>query len=220
MLSLSSCEGIFSGIYDNAIQTDKEFGFVLHNEKSHRGRIYIDASDRTKWHYISFGSRQVEEVTMNVVMTDTLIDNTPSRDTTVVNPVPEEWDFAIHRYDVKTNQGAAKETDFTDLDKFEASFADSDQGYVEDIWTTDKISVDLSHMMDGIVVCAEDFFNPTLSRWMNTDTSSMPPTYTLSHRIYVLRMADGRRAALKLVNYLSESAQSGVLTIDYIYPFE
>ena len=51
MLSLSACNGIFEEIYD-APTVGGEFGFVAVDDATHTGRIYIDATDYTEWHYI------------------------------------------------------------------------------------------------------------------------------------------------------------------------
>jgi hypothetical protein len=73
-------------------------------------------------------------------------------------------------------------------------------------------------MMDGYLSYVESDYNATLSQWLNVDTSNMPPTYTLSNKIYILRLADGSKAALKLENYMNESAIKGYMTISYMYP--
>ena len=76
----------------------------------------------------------------------------------------------------------------------------------------------MSQMMDGIILYAEDYWNPCLSRWLDVDTSTMPPIYTLSGKIYLLRLKDGTCAALRLVNFLNDSAIKGYMTIAYLYP--
>lgn len=50
MLSLSACNGIFENIYDEPLSKEKkEFGFIVVDDKSNTGRIYIDATDYTEW---------------------------------------------------------------------------------------------------------------------------------------------------------------------------
>jgi hypothetical protein len=46
----------------------------------------------------------------------------------------------------------------------------------------------------------------------------MPPSYTLSNKIYILKLADGSKAALKLENYMNDAAVKGYMTIRYMYP--
>ncbi len=202
MLSLSACNGIFEDIYDEPLTEEKkEFGFIVVDDKSCTGRIYIDATDYTEWHYIDLLNKEV--VTKNV-----------DEDT------PANWDFAVHRYDAKTNGGAVVECSAADFGSVHNINAIPEESFVADEWTTDKITVDMSQMMDGIILYAEDYYNPCLSRWLNVDTSTMPPIYTLSGKIYLLKLSDGSCAAIRLSNYMSDAAIKGFMTIDYLYPVQ
>ena len=60
--------------------------------------------------------------------------------------------------------------------------------YVEDVWTTAKIAIDMSGMMDGNIVYMESYYNEELSKWLNVDKSNMPPTYTLSNKVYMVKL--------------------------------
>jgi hypothetical protein len=73
-------------------------------------------------------------------------------------------------------------------------------------------------MMDGYLTYTESDYNTELSKWLDVDTSNMPPTYTLSNKVYVVRLSDGTRAAVKLDNYMDAAGIKGVLTSRYIYP--
>lgn len=200
MLSLSSCHGIFGGIYDEPIEeTSDGFGFIKINEATRTGTIYIDASDYTKWNYISLKDKKV---------VTTLYDEQQ----------PENWDFAVHRYDAKTNDASVFETEYYDLTDISSVSKFSGADFVADEWTTNKITIDMSQMMEGIIKYAEDFYNPCLSKWLNVDTSSMPPVYTLSEKVYILKLQDGTYAALKLSDFMNTSGIKGFMTIDYLYP--
>lgn len=202
MLSLSACNGIFEDIYDAPQPEEtKTYGFVFVDNGARTGRIYIDATDYTEWHYIDLHDKRVET-------------------TAVDGAAPESWDFAIHRYDAKTNGGAAAESAAPDFGTLPAVSSIPAETFVSDEWTTNKITVDMSHMMDGVIVYAEDFYNPCLSQWLHVDTSTMPPIYTLSGRVYVLRLADGTYAALRLADFMNDSAVKGFMTIDYLYPVQ
>ena len=133
---------------------------------------------------------------------------------------PEEWDIAVHRYDVKTNAGAVLETGFTGFSALRNADAMPEGAYVEDVWTTAKIAIDMSGMMDGNIVYMESYYNEELSKWLNVDKSNMPPTYTLSNKVYMVKLKDGTYAAVRLTNYMNASGVKGFMTIDYIYPFE
>ena len=62
--------------------------------------------------------------------------------------------------------------------------------------------------------------NAELSKWLDVDISIMPPIYTPSERVYIIRLKDGSCAAVKLVDFRNESLIKGFLTIEYIYPLE
>lgn len=200
MLSLSSCHGIFGGIYDEPIEeTSDGFGFIKINEATRTGTIYIDASDYTKWNYISLKDKKVVTALYD-------------------EQQPENWDFAVHRYDAKTNGASVFETEYYDLTDISSVSKFSGAEFVADVWTTNKITIDMSQMMEGIIKYAEDFYNPCLSKWLNVDTSSMPPVYTLSEKVYILKLQDGTYAALKLSDFMNTSGIKGFMTIDYLYP--
>lgn len=202
MLSLSACNGIFEDIYDEPMpEENNEYGFIYTDDKTHTGRVYIDATEYTEWHYIDLQGKQV---------TTTAIDG----------EAPAKWDFAIHRYDAKTNGGKVLESSVNDFNSLPDIEGLSDELFVSDEWTTEQIRVDMSQMMDGIILYAEDYYNPCLSRWLNVNTSTMPPIYTLSKKVYILMLSDGTYAALRLTDFMNDAAVKGFITIDYLYPVE
>lgn len=202
LLSLPACNGIFEDIYDAPLaEESREYGFVVVDDKARTGRIYVDATDYTQWHYIDLHDKQVVTASVN-------------------EAAPANWDFAVHRYDTKTNGGAVTECAASDFGTLPAAGSFPAEAFEADEWTTDRITVDMSQMMDGIILYAEDFYNPCLSRWLNVDTSTMPPIYTLSGKIYLLRLRDGTVAALRLANFMNDAAVKGFMTIDYLYPVQ
>lgn len=202
ILSLPACNGIFEGIYDMpTTETGNEYGFILIDEGTRTGRIYIDATDYTEWHYVDLRNKRVTTCAVDAA-------------------APETWDFAVHRYDTKTNGGTVWESQTGSFDALPAPGSVSEAQWTADEWTTDRITVDMSQMMDGIILYAEDYWNPCLSRWLDVDTSTMPPIYTLSGKIYLLRLKDGTCAALRLANFMNDAAVKGYMTIDYLYPVE
>lgn len=197
---LPACNGLFEGIYDEP-ETGSDYGFVAVDEAAGSGRIYVDATSYGAWVYIDLHNRRV--VTSEVDAGE-----------------PAAWDFAVHRYDAKTDGGSVLETPYTSFEALRAAGERPAGTFVADVWTTQQITVDMSHMMDGYLVYAESFYNPELSKWLDVDTSTMPPVYTASDRIYLLRLKDGSTAALQLTGYMDDASVKGYLTIDYIYPFE
>ena len=189
LLPFSACDGILEGIYDSPAASDSnELGFIRTDPSTHSGTIYIDATDYRRWTFIDFHTQKVDSV--NVTDSE--------------QKEPEEWDIAVHRYDVKTNAGAVLETGFTGFSALRNADAMPEGAYVEDVWTTAKIAIDMSGMMDGNIVYK----------------SNMPPTYTLSNKVYMVKLKDGTYAAVRLTNYMNASGVKGFMTIDYIYPFE
>lgn len=205
-LSLPSCNGLFNNLYDEPAAAT-EFGFIKTEQATGSGTIYIDATSYTKWTYIDFDTFSVDTTQL-------------AADGSETGHVTEGWDFAVHRYDTKTNAGAVIETRYTSLDDFLAAGELPDGEYVEDIWTENRITVDISQMMDGNIIYAPSWYNPELSKWLNVDTSTMPPLYTMSGKVYVLMTQNGQAAALLLTNYMNDSKIKGYMTIDYIYPVE
>ena len=92
--------------------------------------------------------------------------------------------------------------------------------YVEDVWTTAKIAIDMSGMMDGNIVYMESYYNEELSKWLNVDKSNMPHRLLRASHPHSVKLKDGTYAAVRLTNYMNASGVKGFMTIDYIYPFE
>lgn len=200
MLMFPACNGIFGNIYDIPQSDDaREYGFVAFDDRTNIGRIYIDATDYKEWHYIDLHNRQVVTVPVD-------------------GPAPADWDFAVHRYDTKTCDGAVAETAASDFHSLPDIASIPGDAFIADEWTAGKITLDMSQMMDGIILYAEDWYNPCLSGWLDVDTSMMPPIYTLSDKIYLLRLPDDTYAALRLTNFMNDTATKGFMTIDYSYP--
>lgn len=189
---LSACNGILDGIYD---EPDNENNTGFENE----GEIIIDATSYTQWVYIDFS----EQSTVTLGYDE---------------DAPQNWDIAVHRYDVKTNGAKVVETNYSDFD--EAITATIDEAdLVSDIWTTNQIVIDMSTMMDGYLGYTESLYNPELSKWLNVDTSTMPPIYTPSGKVYIVYLPDGTRAGVKLLNFMNDMQVKGYMTIQYMYPF-
>lgn len=202
LMSLSSCNGLFDDIYDTAQSTVSGDGYgFLSVGQDNSGTVYINTSDYKNWVYIDFHNRETKTVDM-----------------TAGGEEPSRWDIAVHRYDVKTNGGAVLETGFTGFDVLLSSGKMPEGDYISDIWTKDKIATDMSGMMEGRIVYAESYYNTALSRWLNVDKSTMPPNYTLSRKVYVVKLKDETSLAVRLSNYMDASGTKGYMTIEYIYP--
>lgn len=200
---LPSCNGMFDDVYDSPAPVSAEFGFVEVSADSTAGTIYINATDYRRWTYINFHNKTIDSLNIAEGMTE-----------------PDGWDIAIHRYDTKTNGGAALETSHASLDELLASGAIPVGTYVEDVWTENVVITDMSQMADGHILYAHTYYNKELSKWLNVDTSVMPPAYTMPDKVYVVRLNDGTHAALRLISYMNAAGVKGYMRINYIYPLE
>lgn len=197
-MSLSACNGMFEGIYDEPIEAEMEIQEGSFSQ--------INATEYTNWVYIDLSGRKATTVEIG--------DGQDSK-------IPAEWDIAIHRYDIKTNGGAAIQTAYTSIDDLKASGKLPDANdFVEDEWTTDKIAIDMSGMMEGNIVYAEDYRNTALSGWLNVDTSTMPPIYTMSNQVYLIQLKDNTYAAIRFTNYTNARGVKGYIDFDYLYPLD
>ncbi len=195
---LPSCNDVLGDLYDEPVATS-EYGFVEVCTDSEPGLIYINATDYATWTYIDFSDKTIDSLSVD-------------------DPAPTHWDFAVHRYDTKTDNARVIGTSLTDINQARTwKNTDNEQG-VADIWTTDKIVTDMSTMMDGYLSYADSYYNPELSEWLDVDTSTMPPIYTMSDKVYIILLSDGSRAAVKLVDFMNAAGVKGYMSIQYIYP--
>lgn len=191
---LSACNGILDGIYAEPDDQTPQPGF------KQEGQIYIDATSYTDWVYIDFNKKTTVTLGFD-------------------EDAPEKWDIAVHRYDVKTNNARVIETNFTTFDDALTAVID-EADLVSDTWTTSKIVIDMSTMMDGYLTYTESYYNFELSKWLNVDTSIMPPVYKPSVKVYIVYLSDGTRVGVKLINYMNDMQVKGFMTIQYVYPFK
>lgn len=208
LLALTACEGIFEDIYDDpgiSLSTTG-YGFTEYDLSTNYGTAYINTTDYYTWYYLNFHD----------FTTDTLIVDLDADD--ILADEPEEWDIALHRWDVRTNNGAGLETEYESLDALVAANAMPSGDFVEDEWY-EYISVDMSGMMSGEIGYMSCYTNLEIGKWMDVSTETMPPTYTPSNKVYLVRLQDETMIALILSNYMNESGTKCYLTIDFIYPF-
>lgn len=187
--------------------TTGTYGFTAYDWNTHRGTFYVNCSDYYTWNYLNFHTLTYSTLTIDLTADDILAEE------------PSSWDIALHRWDTRTNGGKVIETDYTSLDAFEASGAIPTGTWVEDIWY-EYVSVDMSGMMSGNIGYMSCYCNMELTKWMDVDTSGMPPTYTASGKVYCVQFSDGSYMACILSSYLNNKGTKGYLTVDYIYPVE
>ena len=191
LLALVSCNGVFGGLYDEP--TGASLGFVQRDADGLGGTICIDATSYTRWIYVDLQHRYLD--TANI---------------TQGQPAPDEWDFAIHHYDVKTNNGSAAESPF---DNVGMAMDIDGLDFIADV--DSQIVIDISTMMEGYVGYTSSMVNPVISHWLDLDLSTMPPIYTLSNKVYLLRLVDGTLVALQFTAYRDDSLLKGIITLRY-----
>lgn len=193
LLSFSSCDNIYDDPSEMPSDNDKENSYTN-----------IDATSYTTWVYLNLSDGSQTTLAYN---------NT--------DDIPSEWTIALHRYDIKTNSGSAFRTSYTSIDEVKTvvkkgTFTMPD----ESEFTTDepaKITIDMSHMMDGYIDYADANINKVLGMWLNVDTSSMPPNYTMDSDVYLVRTKEGYVYAIQFTGYSNpyQSNTKGYISFEY-----
>lgn len=226
-LLTTSCNGMFSGIYDSPDDDDAQMvdttTNVMHFEN-------FNVTGYNTWIYLDLHSRKM--VSSDTVPT-TLHGEWDGKSgitynhglgtwLTFIREVrtdaqrePQNWDIAIHHFDVKTNGCGVCETQYTSFEQLPVSSAElAALPFVYDEWTTDVVLFDLDGMLNYDVGYQNSYVNKVLSRWVTMDLSTPPPVYSMSDKVFVIRMKDGTFAALKLYNYMNARGIKGYLTFD------
>lgn len=192
---------------DSVIITDSTGQTVVVYIKS--GTYYIDATDYTQWVYINLHTDTLTITTSDIHLEDFTETN-----------IPQAWDLAQHRYDVKTNGCAVMMTDYHSIEALERAGIPTEGAWVKDELNDTAIVVDMSHMLEGYLVYAPSYKNAEASRWMNVDISTMPPIYTMYSNVMLYRFEDDTYAAIQLANYMSTDRYQikGWMTVNYKYP--
>lgn len=126
---------------------------------------------------------------------------------------PVQWDIALHRENVKTNKGAALKSESASL----AALTELPAGdFISDITTDSTLVVDVSQMMQGVLIYRESEINPVLNAWVKR--SGMPPVYTVNDNVYVVRNKEGKYAKIKFTSFKNAEDKTGWATFSYVFP--
>jgi len=196
IMSSLSCDGIYDDPSEMPVEKDDN-SFSL-----------VDCTSYTNWVYFNLADDTSQTLDYQAEESD----------------IAAGWTFAMHRYDCKTNGGSAYETVYTSIEELQTAL---DEGtfalpqasdYVADV--ADSVTIDMSHMMEGYLVYAKSMVNQELGKWLDVDTSNMPPNYTQSDRVYLIRTSDGSVAAIYFTGYSNpyEYNTKGYISFDYVYP--
>ena len=225
---------MFDGIYDEPVRDEAlQMGF---NPTVQDGRytLILDARKYDEWIYLDLHRLAIERHPIPATLTGEWDGKSVwarynvqgSRYTLLeerqvdTQAEPEQWDLALHHFDVRTNGGSVLQTGYTSVDALPQSAANfASEEFRPDEWTRHQCIVDFSGMFDYNIWYQASPVNLVLSDWVRMDFSTPPPKYEASRRVYLLRMQDGNVAALHMKSYMSEAGTKGILTIDVKYPY-
>ena len=133
---------------------------------------------------------------------------------------PEEWSFAVHRSEVRTNGGAVWASTLTDIDRAtEADYRSA--SYTPDDWSENEVWSDSRTMISQLVPSQGIAVNRVLGSWLRM---TLMPDYERDGRVFFLRLKDGTYAALQLINHIGGGTPENpspircYLTIKMRYP--
>ncbi len=204
LMGIALCMGLFSscdaleGLYDDPTVEQAS------------NQYYIDCTEYDQWVYVKFHENGAPTITTSK------IDVTTYEET----GAPTDWDIAQHRYDVKTNGAKVYKTDYHSIDELVKVGLPAVSQWTEDEYSDKSISIDMSRMMEGIIVYAPGYKNALIGEWVEVDTSSMPPNYTMHDNVYVVQLKDGTYLSIQLANFMSTDKYQvkGWMTVNYKYP--
>ena len=207
-LSFPSCTGILSGLYDEVGEGSRS-RFVEFNPEQGTGTVFVDATDITQWTYINFDFHTLElnDIDVEAAGKDPEYDNAEYM---------KPWHIAMHKWDIRTNGAEAMETEFSEISDLVASGKIPEGEFTADEMA--EVIVDMSQMMDGIIVSVPSPVNKVAGKWLDVDTSEMPPIYTESNKVYLIRFQEGDLLALRFRDYVDDTYVKGNITFDYMYP--
>lgn len=213
ILGIISCVGLFSacdmmgGLYDDTLDGNPESD--VPSAESRDGQLYLDARSYTNWIYIDLHGEEP-------VFTVSTINPADYSET----GVPEQWDIAVHHYDVKTNGAAVMMTACRSIEQVESEGMPTEGTWVEDEYSEESVWFDLSNMLEGYIVYAPGYKNTEAGKWLDVDITYMPPTYTMRDNVMLFRFTDGTYAAIQLCDYMSADKYrtKGWITLNYRYP--
>lgn len=242
LLSFSSCSGLFDDIYDEPHDTDTAAeGKLYIDASSWTDWYYIDLkavndSLQVNHQYNPSAAFILRPIPMDSIDSQekhgiytywydvfgTGISNHEFRSftPTAKQDEPASWSIAVHRNNVRTNGGAAYETDYTSMDDLPASSEHfKDVAFIEDEWNETDVWTVQDQMLLGLIGNQGIEVNSVLSSWLKVELPPLPPAFTLNNRIFILKMKDGTFAAIQLTNYQNAAGKKCCLTINYKYPY-
>ena len=248
MMLVTACNGIFDDIYDEASASSSVTteGQLLVNASSWKDWYYVDFDSLQM--YIerkdTAGLLKAQSTFTRYPIPTTLSSGTGDGKTgtyiywfdvfgkglsvnekrsftaTDVQPEPASWSLAFHRNNVRTNGAAALETKYTSmtaLPKNSSAFLGAT--FQEDEWSENQVWDDQSQMLSSLIGCQGIKINKVLSSWLRLDIPPMPPAFTMNNHVFIVRLKNGKYAAVQLENYIGTDGTKCWLRINYKYPY-
>lgn len=132
---------------------------------------------------------------------------------------PENWTIAVHRNNVRTNGAEVCETNYSSLEQLPSTDSWLETLEFEpDSWNETEVWAVQDRMLAGLIGNQGIYINNVLGRWLTMEIPPMPPTFKHNNHVFILRLSDGKYAALQLTDYISPTGTKCGLTINYKYP--
>ena len=171
--------------------------------RSETSESYIDATSRTTWNYFSLSENKVVGTGE-----ETDADNAEWF-------ARNDWDFAVNRYNVRTNSGDATSigskggvhTMDSSVSFNSVSSVPSDADFIADVAVT-------SSGMSGTTTSVKSEASVILFKKNEDGSSIMPPVY-LQAPVYLIRTADGNHVyKVQFTQYVDENSVTGHVMFD------
>lgn len=167
--------------------------------------VYVDASSKTEWHYISFAQGAVVGSAAE------------SAESSTAWGARKDWDIAVRRYNIRTNSG-----EFTTVgaqggvytSDAATTFASLLKLPADATFATDRAIT--SSGMGGVTTVVRS--EATVVKFKTNEDGSlvMPPVY-LAAPIYVFRSADGAKYyKVEFTQYVNENSVAGHVKFKFV----
>lgn len=175
----------------------------------------IDATKYDMWTYVNLETGQTEThrdfSEWHVMKNGKLLETIPAKGSEA--DIKIKWHIAIHRFDIRTNEGeaiATKETEFSKVTGLPAG------DYKKDVEIKDKMLVgfNMADMMKRkFIVAGMAKVNPVLKTWIVENPMGKAPV--LSKSVFVVKFKDGSYAKIKFTDATNDKQEKGHVSFNY-----
>ena len=175
----------------------------------------IDATKYEMWTYVNLETGQTEThrdfSEWHVMKNGKLLETIPAKGSEA--DIKIKWHIAIHRFDIRTNEGeaiATKETEFSKVTGLPAG------DYKKDVEIKDKMlaGFNMADMMKRkFIVAGMAKMNPVLKTWIVENPMGKAPV--LSKSVFVVKFKDGSYAKIKFTDATNDKQEKGHVSFNY-----